>query len=72
MHDGRFTDLAQVMRFYAGDAPNTGGTKVAERERTMDLIPHLTPAQQLDLIAFLRSLTSPPLPIALTRRPSHP
>ncbi len=72
MHDGRFADLAQVMRFYAGDAPLAGGTPVGERERTLDLIPRLSAAQQLDLIEFLRSLTSPPLPVALRRPPSHP
>jgi cytochrome c peroxidase len=72
MHDGRFTDLVQVIRFYAGDAPAAGGTLVGERERTLDLIPHLSSAQQLDLVEFLRSLTSPPLPAALTRPPPHP
>jgi hypothetical protein len=72
MHDGRFTNLVQVMRFYAGTAPTADGTKVAERERTLDLIPHLTPAQQLDLVEFPRTLSSPPLPLALTRPPPHP
>ena len=72
MHDGRFTDLVQVMSFYAGDTPTASGTMVGERERTLDLIPHLTSVQQLDLVEFLRSLTSPPLPVALTRPPSHP
>jgi cytochrome c peroxidase len=72
MHDGRFTDLVQVMGFYAGQTPPGAGTLVGERERTLDLIPHLTSGQQLDLIEFLRSLTGPPLPATLTRPPPHP
>ena len=67
MHDGRFTNLVQVMGFYAGETPTANETLVGERERTLDLIPHLARAQQLDLIEFLRSLSSPPLPVALTR-----
>jgi cytochrome c peroxidase len=71
MHDGRFTDLEQVLSFYStGETSAPAGTKVGQRERTLDLIPHLTHAQQSDLIEFLRTLTSPPLSAALERAPS--
>jgi cytochrome c peroxidase len=73
MHDGRFTDLAQVTSFYStGETSAPAGTRVGQRERTLDLIPHLTHAQQSDLIEFMRALTSPPLPAALERAPAHP
>jgi cytochrome c peroxidase len=73
MHDGRFTDLEQVMSFYSTrETSPPARTKVGQRERTLDLIPYLTRAQQSDLIEFLRTLTSPPLPAALERAPSHP
>jgi len=73
MHDGRFTDLEQVMSFYsAGETSTPAGTKVGQRERTLDLIPQLNRAQQSDIIEFLRTLTSPPLPAALARAPSQP
>jgi cytochrome c peroxidase len=73
MHDGRFTDLEQVMSFYStGGTSVSAGTKVGQRERTLDLIPHLTHAEQLDLIEFLRTLTSPRLPAALERAPPLP
>jgi cytochrome c peroxidase len=73
MHDGRFTDLEQVMGFYsAGETSTSTGTKVGQRERTLDLIPQLSRAQQSDIIEFLRTLSSPPLPAALARAPSHP
>ena len=74
MHDGRFTDLGQVLSFYAGEttAAPVAGTKVGQRERTLDLVPPLTHAQQLDLIEFLQTLTSPPLPRVLTRPPALP
>jgi len=74
MHDGRFTNLGQVLSFYAGEtaAPAGAATKVGQRERTLDLIPHLTPAQQLDLTEFLQTLSSPELPRVLTRPPPLP
>jgi cytochrome c peroxidase len=73
MHDGRFTDLGQVLSFYAGaTAAPVAGTKVGQRERTLDLVPPLTQAQQLDLIEFLQTLTSPALPRVLTRPPTLP
>jgi len=73
MHDGSFNDLGQVMRFYAGEATaRRSGTTAGEREGTLDLVPHLTSAQQLDLIAFLRTLTGAALPADLTRAPTRP
>jgi cytochrome c peroxidase len=73
MHDGKFNDLAQVMSFYAGDGLlRQRGAMPGQRERTLDLIPHLTPTQQLDLVVFLCTLTGPALPADLTHAPVHP
>ena len=73
MHDGRFNDLGQVVGFYAGDDQSRHhDASLGQREGTLDLVPHLTPAQQLDLVAFLRTLTSPALPEYLTHAPAHP
>ena len=72
MHDGRFTDLGQVLSFYAGATAAVAGPKVGQRERTLDLVPPLTHAQQLDLIEFLQTLTSKALPRVLTRPPTLP
>ena len=73
MHDGRFNDLTQVMSFYAGDdLARHRGAITGQREGTLDLVPHLTPAQQLDLVAFLGTLTGSALPADLTRAPAHP
>ena len=73
MHDGRFASLEQVLSFYAGDAPlRPHGATAAQRERTLDLIPRLNPAQKLDLVAFLCALTGPALPADLTHAPAHP
>lgn len=71
MHDGRFGSLAQVVSFYTGNQ-RSPGTARQGRERTLDLIPQLSAAQQRDLVAFLHTLTGPPLPRALTTRPAHP
>lgn len=71
MHDGRFTTLEQVLDFYGHDE-QTNGQPVGVRERTVDLVPHLAGSQQADLVEFLRTLTSPPLPSDLTRAPAHP
>jgi cytochrome c peroxidase len=71
MHDGRFQTLAQVVRFYAG-ALNQHGATLGQRERTLDLIPKLTGAQQVDLIAFLHALGGPTLPAELTRAATLP
>ena len=73
MHDGRFNDLAQVVRFYAGEARSRQSSALSgRREGTLDLIPHLGRAQQRDLVAFLRTLTGPALPAHLTRAPAQP
>lgn len=71
MHDGRFTTLEQVLDFY-GHGKQTNGRPVGARERTVDLVPHLSGSQQADLVRFLQTLTSPPLPSALTRAPAQP
>jgi cytochrome c peroxidase len=72
MHDGRFTTLKQVLDFYGRGKLASRGQLVGVRERTVDLIPHLTGSQQADLAGFLRTLTSPPLPAALPHAPAHP
>jgi cytochrome c peroxidase len=72
MHDGRFTTLKQVLDFYGQNKMANRGDTVGVREKTVDLIPNLTGAEQADLVAFLRTLTSPPLPAALTHAPAHP
>ncbi len=72
MHDGRFTTLQQVLKFYADGKAASRGHVVGQREGTLDLIPQLTPAQISDLVAFLESLTGAPLPPALIRQPDAP
>jgi cytochrome c peroxidase len=72
MHDGRFTTLKQVLDFYGRGKLANRGHLVGVRERTVDLVPDLTGSQQADLVEFLRTLTSPPLPSALTHAPAHP
>jgi len=72
MHDGRFTTLRQVLQFYAEGKAASRGHVVGQREATLNLIPHLTPGQISDLIAFLKSLTGAPLRAALTRQPEMP
>jgi cytochrome c peroxidase len=72
MHDGRFTTLKKVLDFYGQDKLTNRDHLVGVRERTVDLVPHLTGSQQADLMEFLRTLTSPPLPSALTHAPAHP
>lgn len=72
MHDGRFATLPEVMRFYAAGAVASRGRVIGTREATADLVPHLTSAQQADLIAFLATLTGAPLPAALTGAPKAP
>jgi len=65
MHDGRFGTLDEVLDFYAQVPPVEPGRRLGQRERTLDLIPRLTPAQRQDLIAFLQTLTSPLPPAQL-------
>jgi cytochrome c peroxidase len=72
MHDGRFTTLEQVLDFYGHGNQTKHGRPVGVRERTVELIPRLTGSQEADLVAFLRTLTSPPLPSALRHAPAHP
>jgi cytochrome c peroxidase len=59
MHDGRFASLEAVVDFYARMSPVGRGHLIGQRERTLDLVPHLTDPQRQDLIAFLRTLSSP-------------
>ncbi|HTX02413.1 MAG TPA: cytochrome c peroxidase [Candidatus Acidoferrales bacterium] len=71
MHDGRFTTLAQVLAFYAEGKSASRGRLEGTREETLDVIPHLTGQQQADLVAFLRTLSDPPLPLALREPPKQ-
>jgi cytochrome c peroxidase len=69
MHDGRFATLEEVLNFYAGAAPPEQHHWIGQREKTLNLVPHLTAPQRQDLIAFLRALTSPPPTAALLGPP---
>ncbi len=69
MHDGRFAVLEQVLDFYARGRAASRGRVVGVRERTVDLIPRLGNGQKRDLIAFLQTLSSPPLPAELRGPP---
>lgn len=71
VHDGRFATLSQVLEFYAKGPPK-GAKLIGTREGTLALIPHLTATQIDDLVAFLETLNSAPLPHALTTAPVHP
>ena len=66
-HDGRFATLEQAVRFYL-EPPD--GETLGKREDTLDLIPDLTDRQVADLVAFLKTLNSAPLPEAVTAPPS--
>jgi cytochrome c peroxidase len=72
LHDGRFATLRQVVQFYADGKAASRGKLVGEREGTLNLIPHFTPAEVTDLVAFLKTLDSTPPPPALTRQPALP
>jgi cytochrome c peroxidase len=72
MHDGRFATLAQVVEFYAQGRAAGRGRLVGARDSTLNLVPHLTPAQSADLVAFLEALTDAPLPATLIEPPPRP
>ena len=72
LHDGRFATLRQVVQFYADGRKASHGRLIGEREGTLDLIAHFTPSEVADLVAFLKTLNSAPLPPALTEQPAHP
>jgi cytochrome c peroxidase len=72
MHDGRFADLPQVLEFYARGKAARSARLVGARDLTLNLVPRLTPAQQADLVAFLKALTGAPPPQALTKPPPEP
>lgn len=67
-HDGRFATLEQAVRFYL-EPPD--GETLGKREGTLDLIPDLTDRQVADLVAFLKTLDSTPLPEAVTTPPEQ-
>lgn len=71
MHDGRFATLKQVIEFYA-HGPDKNTKLVGKRERTLDLVPHLSAAQIKEIAAFLKTLNSKPFPSKLTQAPPHP
>jgi cytochrome c peroxidase len=71
-HDGRFATLAEVVKFYADGRAANHDRLVGIREGTLDLIPHLTAAQISDLVTFLKTLNSPPIPEALRKKPPRP
>lgn len=66
MHGGHFETLEEVVRFYS-ELP--GATAVGHREHTLQPL-DLTDREVADLVAFLKSLTGPDLPRALTRDPA--
>ncbi|MCB9637724.1 MAG: cytochrome-c peroxidase [Myxococcales bacterium] len=68
MHDGRFATLDEVLDFY-NELP--GKPPIGHREESLFPL-KLTAEQKTDLIAFLRSLSSPPLPTNLTQSPATP
>lgn len=73
MQDGRFATLHAVLDFYAqGESAGHGKQLVGEREATLNLIPHLSPTQIADLVAFLGTLTGAPVRAELTRPPGTP
>jgi cytochrome c peroxidase len=71
LHDGRFSTLQQVGQFYADGTAVSQGNLVGEREGTLDLIPHFTSAEIADLVVFLKSLDSAPLPLKVTEQPER-
>jgi len=72
MHDGRFATLAAVLEFYAQSKAASHARLVGQPETTAALVPHLSERQRAELVAFLRTLTSAPLPDWLTRAPPRP
>ncbi len=72
LHDGRFNTLEQVVQLYADGKAARHGEFVGDREGTLDLIPHFTQGEVADLVAFLDTLDSAPLPSTLTRQPPSP
>jgi cytochrome c peroxidase len=69
MHDGRFPELWRVLIFYARGKAAIPGPLVGKRDETLNMIPHLTIRQRKDIISFLLTLTSKPLPARLRRAP---
>jgi cytochrome c peroxidase len=61
MHDGRFETLFSVLDFYAAGRAASRGRVIGRREGTLDVVPHFDPQQKKDLVAFLETLSSPPV-----------
>ena len=59
MHNGSLKTLADVVDFY-----NRGGDEADERDFEMKPL-NLAPGEKDDLVAFLESLTNPPVPVAV-------
>jgi cytochrome c peroxidase len=66
MHDGRFETLSSVLDFYAAGRAASHGRVIGVREGTLDLVPHFNQQQKDDLVAFLQTLSSPPVVPQLT------
>lgn len=68
MHDGRYATLEEVVDHY-----DRGGDVEAVGMRDVRIKPlHLTADERADLVAFLRTLSGPPLPAAIAQAPSLP
>ena len=72
LHDGRFTTLEQVIKFYAAGKSAGHGHLIGPRESTLDLLPHFTSGEISDLVAFLQSLNSASIRHSLAVKPANP
>ena len=68
MHNGRYATLAEVVDHY-----NRGGDEQAPGPHPVQIKPlALTTDEQAELVAFLKTLTSPPWPAAIAAAPDLP
>jgi cytochrome c peroxidase len=68
MHDGRYATLEEVVDHY-----NRGGDPDAVGTRAVQIKPlRLTPDERADLVAFLKTLSGPPLPPEIAKAPALP
>jgi cytochrome c peroxidase len=68
MHDGRYATLEEVVEHY-----DRGGDPDAVGVRDVRIKPlRLTAAERADLVAFLKTLTGPPLPASVATPPTLP
>jgi cytochrome c peroxidase len=72
MHDGRFDELPEVLKFYAERKAGSPFRLVGTRDANLTLVPHLTTEESTDLVAFLQALTGAPPPASLTEKPPGP